>query len=390
MKLAKYIFASLIIALVFVVLMIKTSEPEIKEIEIPVSSFTLNDDNFTKYFGKSHRLKVSNIMPNNTNVNKTEIWTSSNENVATVDQNGRVITISEGTSLITCTIAGVSKTCNVTVKDPTKIVSFDFDKAELFAFVGEPEKLELINVQPSTAKWEGDLKWSSDDELIAKVEDDGTIIPVSLGTTYIRCKVHGKENSCKITVKDKKISFTFDDGPHKSYTNEIMSLFEKYNGKASFFVLGSNTTNYPDVIKDIYQRGHEIGNHSSTHNNLANRSYENIYNDINSVQEKIFNITGEYPKFFRPPYGSIGSNLKAVLKDMNLEMVMWNIDPQDWKFRDSEVVRDNILRDSFDGGVLVMHDIHFTTIHGVEMALEELDKQGYEFVVYSEINNYKD
>lgn len=182
----------------------------------------------------------------------------------------------------------------------------------------------------------------------------------------------------------KKIAFTFDDGPSK-YTTQVMDAIESYGGHATFFVLGSRVEQYSSVILDMYQRGHEIENHSWSHANLKTSDKETIIYEIESTQNAIYNITGEYPTYLRPPYGATDDLVKEVASEYNLKLKLWTIDTLDWKSKNAEAIKNEILAQAKDGSVILLHDLYKTSLEGAILAMEELDKQGYEFVTISEL-----
>lgn len=188
----------------------------------------------------------------------------------------------------------------------------------------------------------------------------------------------------KIEKGKKLIAFTFDDGPHPKNTKIIMDELEKYNGRGTFFMLGKNAEAYPDIVKEVYQRGHEVANHSWDHSMriAANRtdlmSKAEVSEEVYKPNDAVFKAAGYEPKYFRPPYGAIKQNLDAVC---GLDMVMWDIDSEDWKNHDAEKMSSIIKKHALVGyEVVLMHDIHDDTVEGVKKILKELNQEGYQFV----------
>lgn len=187
----------------------------------------------------------------------------------------------------------------------------------------------------------------------------------------------------KIEKGKKLIAFTFDDGPHYENTKEIMKEFEKYNGRATFFMLGQNTKVNPDIVKDVYKRGHEVANHSWDHSiNIAAQkpfqSKKEVTEEIYKVNDSIFQITGFEPRHFRPPFGAINQTMIDVC---GLDMVLWDIDSEDWRNHNADTMSSIVEKGvSYGNKVILMHDIHKDTVKGVKKLLKELDAQGYQFV----------
>ena len=188
--------------------------------------------------------------------------------------------------------------------------------------------------------------------------------------------------------KNKKmVAITFDDGPHATNTLKILDILDRYDAKATFFMLGSNVINYQDVVKSVYERGNEIGIHTWNHNDLTKLSSDKILSEIDSTSTAIFNITGQRPKLVRPPYGAVNSVVKSTLCDYTL--ILWNIDSLDWKSRDENKIVPLVMNDVQDGDIILLHDIHATTVPAVEKIVKALDEADYQMVTVSELLDAK-
>ncbi len=192
----------------------------------------------------------------------------------------------------------------------------------------------------------------------------------------------------KIDPNKKIVAITLDDGPHKTNTLRTIELFEKYNGRATFLMLGKNVKLYPDIVKTVYEHGFEIGSHSWDHPDLRKLDVDGVNKQIVDTQNEIFSITGFEPKIIRPPYGATNDISKEVIADNGLKIALWNLDTEDWKLKDANKIKDAIVDNAFNGAVILIHDIHTFTIDGLEMALEELDKRGYQFVTLDTLSQY--
>lgn len=181
----------------------------------------------------------------------------------------------------------------------------------------------------------------------------------------------------------KMVAITLDDGPHAINTEKILDILDSYNARATFFMLGQNVLNNKNVVKDVYDRGHEIGIHTWDHPQLTNISEENIYNQVKNTSDAIFNITGYRPTIVRPPYGSFNTKVKNTLKEYSL--ILWNIDSLDWKSRDENQIVPLVMNDVEDGDIILLHDIHSTTVPAVEKIVKQLSDQGYQLVTVSEL-----
>ncbi|MFC7686156.1 polysaccharide deacetylase family protein [Ureibacillus sp. GCM10028918] len=182
----------------------------------------------------------------------------------------------------------------------------------------------------------------------------------------------------------KRVALTFDDGPHKTITNEILEILEKYDAKATFFMVGQQVKVNPSVAKDVLARGHELGNHTWNHAKLTKLTSESIQSEVKTTNSIIHKVTGQYPTVFRPPYGAKN---KQVTDLMKLPVVLWTIDTLDWKYQDSTKLLPMIQKTISNNDIILMHDIHQSTADGLESVLNYLQKQGYECVTVSEILN---
>ena len=185
--------------------------------------------------------------------------------------------------------------------------------------------------------------------------------------------------------ESKLIALTFDDGPNTTTTNEILDLLEQYNAKASFFLIGANINEESAVtVKRAYDMGCEIDNHSKTHSNMSSMSPEEIEAELEYVDEWVYQITGEYPKFFRPPF----IDTSAVMYETIDLPFICGIDCQDYMESVTAQQRaDYILNGAKDGVIVLLHDAagNTQTVEALEIVLPELQAQGYEFVTLTEL-----
>ena len=177
------------------------------------------------------------------------------------------------------------------------------------------------------------------------------------------------------------VAITFDDGPGR-YTDKILSILEKYNARATFFVQGKNVLGYKDVMKRAVDIGCEIGNHTWSHVNLSKSSTATISQQIHSTNVAVYNATGKYPTLYRPPYGAYNN---VVLNTVAMPAIMWSVDTLDWKTRNSAKTLESIKKDARNGSIILMHDIHSPTADAVENVVKYLYLSGYQLVTVSEL-----
>ncbi|MDR0879416.1 MAG: polysaccharide deacetylase family protein [Clostridioides sp.] len=189
--------------------------------------------------------------------------------------------------------------------------------------------------------------------------------------------------------KDEKlISLTFDDGPHPTETDKVLDVLKKYNIKATFFVAGKHVKWYPDPVIRASKEGHEIGNHTFNHYDIANLSNAQLEDEIKMCEDVIKEKTGKTPTLFRPPYGSYSKNGLPEIADKNgYKIVLWGgVDALDWKNPSAESIAKNITSSVENGEIILLHDYATTnTVEALEILIPQLQSQGYKFVTVSQL-----
>ncbi len=185
--------------------------------------------------------------------------------------------------------------------------------------------------------------------------------------------------------KSKMIALTFDDGPNHN-TLKILDILNKYQVKATFFVLGTKVEENPFIIKKLYQNNMEIGNHTYSHKLLTNKSSDYIKEEITKTSNLIKSITNKYPTLLRPSYGSLSNQIK---QSINMPIITWSVDPLDWKYHSSEKITQNILKNAKEGDIILLHDIYTSTVNAVNKVVPKLLEQGYTLVTVSELFYYQ-
>lgn len=187
------------------------------------------------------------------------------------------------------------------------------------------------------------------------------------------------------TKSDKMVAFTFDDGPSYN-TIKIVNTLVKYDSKATFFLVGNQVEKYAKTMDVLVKNGMDIGNHTYSHKELTKLRDKEILKEIDLTNEVIYNKTGIKPMFLRPSYGAMNKRIKKL---STMPIIVWNIDTLDWKYHNSNKIKDKILKYVSDGDIILMHDTYVATLNAVEMVIPELKKQGYKIVSVSELFKYK-
>ncbi len=177
---------------------------------------------------------------------------------------------------------------------------------------------------------------------------------------------------------ERCIALTFDDGPSQ-YTERLLGYLKKHGAKATFFLVGTQVQKYPEVVRDIRNDGHQLANHSWNHDDLTMLGSTAAAEDIARTNRLISDISGVTPAIMRPPYGATNS---AVIDAVGMPEILWSVDPRDWAFdrRDSEIVADDVIDKSDRGDIVLMHDIHKTTVDAVPRILDTLISRGFRLV----------
>ncbi len=182
------------------------------------------------------------------------------------------------------------------------------------------------------------------------------------------------------------IAMTFDDGPSLKLTPKLLDLLAAHHIKATFFVIGKNAAEFPEIVQRAAREGHEIGNHSWSHPNFAKMSDEAIRRELKKTDEAITNATSTRPTLMRPPYGSLTSRQKRWIHDeFGYRVILWDVDPLDWKRPGSKIVASRIVKNTRSGSIVLSHDIHPGTIEAMPETLNELEAKGFKFVTVSEL-----
>ncbi len=180
----------------------------------------------------------------------------------------------------------------------------------------------------------------------------------------------------------KLVAITYDDGP-SGYTPQLLDGLKQRGVKATFFMVGQSVPRYAATVERVYREGHQVANHSYNHSDFTTLSYNGVRNQVQGTNDLLDRACGRGTEYMvRPPYGSLNSNACSAAW---APLILWSVDPQDWLYRNAETVRRNIVGAAHDGAIILVHDIHATSIPGSLAAIDQLQAQGYEFVTVREL-----
>ena len=183
-------------------------------------------------------------------------------------------------------------------------------------------------------------------------------------------------------LNDKVVALTFDDGPNPSTTMKILNELKKHDALATFFVLGERVEEFPGIVKNIYESGNEIGNHSYSHKDFKQISDEEIENQIDKTNQAIYETVGARPIIVRPPYGNVTDDIADVI---GRPSILWTVDPEDWKYKDEDIDYNNVMDDVGDGDIVLMHDIYQASAEAAIRIIRELTDRGYKLVTVTQM-----
>lgn len=175
----------------------------------------------------------------------------------------------------------------------------------------------------------------------------------------------------------KVVALTFDDGPDPTLTPKLLKTLKHYNVHATFFEVGSSVIRYPSVSRQVLKYGNQIGNHSWNHPDLTTLSNTKAIHQIALTDAAIYKATGTIPTYIRPPYGAVNSRIGNLF---DRPIVRWNVDSRDWAYLNTPKTVSHVLATTHPGSIILMHDIHPTSVAAVPQIIRSLKKRGYIFV----------
>lgn len=186
-----------------------------------------------------------------------------------------------------------------------------------------------------------------------------------------------------------RIALTFDDGPHSEYTEMILDILKEYGVRATFFVIGENAEQYPELVLREIEEGHEVGNHTFYHKSMQKATATSLLDELTKVEETLTTICDYYDlKAFRPPEGVCNNCIIKTAKEKEYNIILWTIDTEDWRHKSQKSIVDTIMKNVKAGSIILCHDYisgESNTVEAIRYVIPKLLDMGYEFVTASEL-----
>lgn len=199
----------------------------------------------------------------------------------------------------------------------------------------------------------------------------------------LTCGCSFKNVSANKNINTKLVAITFDDGP-SDYTEELIEYLNFEKCKATFFILGNKVKLYSDVLNKSIRYGNEIGNHSYNHKLLTKLTDDELKEQIFKTQNVIKDTLNYKPKLLRPTYGAINNNIKNI---SGLDIVLWNVDTMDWKYKNSNTIVNRAVKSLKDKDIILLHDTHKRTIEAIKKIVPIIKERGFKCATVSELKN---
>ncbi len=188
-----------------------------------------------------------------------------------------------------------------------------------------------------------------------------------------------------VDTQEKKVAISFDAAWGNEQTEQLLDILDKYNVKATFFLVGQWVDKYPDSVKEIAKRGHDVENHSNTHAYMTQLSESEMNTEITECNKKIETLTGKCPTLFRAPYGDYNNPVVKSVKENNMYCIQWDVDSLDWKDPSPQQIVKNITDKIDCGSIILMHNGATNTPEALPTVIESIQAAGYKIVPISKI-----
>ncbi len=196
------------------------------------------------------------------------------------------------------------------------------------------------------------------------------VLITAIGSFQIKLNYHLQSLNHNYKTSENYISITFDDGPNSEFTPKVLALLKEYGAKATFFLIGKNAEKYPEIVSQIIDEGHTIGNHSYSHSkNFGFFSSEKVIAELNQTNSILKEIIGKDVKLFRPPFGVTNPNIKKALKNTGYSSIGWSKRSLDTTTLSEAEILKRITSNLKKGDIILLHDSSAKTVAVLEQLL---------------------
>lgn len=184
--------------------------------------------------------------------------------------------------------------------------------------------------------------------------------------------------------KEKSVALTCNVFWGEEYIGRMLEILDQKNVNMTFFIGGCWAGKFPQMVEEIYQKGHEIGSHGYSHPHPDHISREANIQDMIEAEKIITKITGKKPVLYAPPYGERGNSVLQASAQMGYHTILWSIDTIDWQHPSPEIIRDRVLTKVHNGGIVLMHPTA-STVNALPSIIDGITKQGYQIITVGEM-----
>ena len=176
---------------------------------------------------------------------------------------------------------------------------------------------------------------------------------------------------------DRVCSLTVDATWGDDKTMALLDLFDRHGLKVTFFLAGQWIKSYPDKVREIASRGHELGNHSWTHPHMSALSRDKIRDELERTQQAIADLVGKRPAVFRPPFGDYSNTVITVAQECGLRTIQWSVDSLDWKDLSAAQIRERVMKRVRPGAIVLFHNAGKNSVEALDWIIRDLKTEGY-------------
>lgn len=208
--------------------------------------------------------------------------------------------------------------------------------------------------------------------------------PVNNGKLWFESVVHW------VPTREKVVALTYDDGPHPVYTPQLMKILDKYDVKATFFMIGREMDTYPDIVREVARHGHVIANHTYTHpSNIELDTAPQVIRELDACEQTIERLTGKRAYLFRPPKGLIDGTVFTIAEEEGYQTILWTVSADHHDAPTPEMMARRVVKHIRPGAIILAHDGTFQSrwkdVAATPLIIEALKKKGYRFVTVPDL-----